>query len=58
MLDFKFIRENPEKVKKGIELKGETGDVDHLLELDKKRRQIIYEVEQLKKERNDNSKNK
>jgi len=55
MLDLKFIRENPEKVKEGIRLKNESGDVDALLDLDKKRRQWIFEVESLKKERNDNS---
>jgi seryl-tRNA synthetase len=56
MLDIKFIRENPEQVKKGIQLKGETGDIDALLALDTDRRQMIYKVEQLKQERNENSK--
>jgi len=56
MLDIKFIRENPERVKEGIRLKNEQSDVDYLLELDKRRRTIIFEVEKLKKERNDISK--
>ncbi len=56
MLDIKFIRDNTELVKKGVLLKGEKCDVDRLLELDSQRRQFIYDVEQLKKERNDNSK--
>ena len=56
MLDIKFIRENPEIVKKGSLLKNEICDIDLLLELDSQRRQIIYNVEQLKKERNENSK--
>ena len=55
MLDIKFIRDNPERVKKGSQLKNEKCDIEHLLELDTKRRQIIFEVEQLKKERNENS---
>jgi seryl-tRNA synthetase len=55
MLDIKFIRDNPELVKKGSQLKNEKCDIDRLLELDTKRRQIIFEVEQLKKERNENS---
>jgi seryl-tRNA synthetase len=55
MLDLKFIRENPEKVKKGVLLKNESADIDRLLQLDKQRREIIFNVEQLKKERNDNS---
>jgi len=36
MLDIKFIRENPEKVKIGAKNKGVEVDVDKLLELDKK----------------------
>ncbi len=55
MLDIKYIRENPEKVKEGIQLKNEKGNIDNLLELDEKRRSIIVEVENLKKERNENS---
>ena len=55
MLDIKFIRENPERVKQGIEAKGEMGDVDHLLQLDEERRRIIFEVEEKKKQRNENS---
>jgi seryl-tRNA synthetase len=53
MLDLKFIRENPELVKKGIKNKGEMGSVDAILELDEKRRQIIQKVETLKHERNE-----
>ena len=56
MLDIKFIRDNAELVKKGVLLKGEKCDVERLLELDSQRRQFIYDVEQLKKERNENSK--
>ncbi len=52
----KFIRDNIELVKKGVLLKGEKCDVNRLLELDSQRRQLIYDVDQLKKERNENSK--
>ncbi|MFH0739690.1 MAG: serine--tRNA ligase [bacterium] len=52
MLDIKFIRENPEKVKLGAKNKGVEVDVDKLLELDKKRRETIAESEQLKAEQN------
>jgi seryl-tRNA synthetase len=55
MLDLKFIRENPEKVKVAIRLKNEKGDIDRILELDEQRRGLLFEVENLKKERNDNS---
>ncbi len=53
MLDLKFIRENPELVKSGIKNKGEMGDVDAILALDEKRREIIQQVESLKHERNE-----
>lgn len=56
MLDLKFVRENPEIVKEGIELKNEKGDVDKIILKDEQRRKIIAEVELLKKERNNNSK--
>jgi seryl-tRNA synthetase len=56
MIDLKYIRENSEKVKAGIASKGDMGNVDRLLELDEQRRKLIFEVEELKKVRNDNSK--
>jgi len=52
MLDIKFIRENPEKVKQGAKNKGVEVDISKLLELDKKRREIIAESEQIKAEHN------
>ncbi len=52
MLDLKFIRNNPDKVKQAIELKNDYADIDKLLDLDKKRRQILTEVEELKHKRN------
>ncbi|TFH01698.1 MAG: serine--tRNA ligase [Calditrichales bacterium] len=57
MLDIKFIRENPDLVINGTRLKNEKCDVAHLIDLDSERRKIIFKVEQLKKERNDNSQN-
>lgn len=52
MLDLKFIRENPELVKKGIEAKNEKSRVDEVLELDKQRREILVVSEELKAKRN------
>jgi len=52
MLDLKFIRENPELVRKNILLKGEDANLDLLLSLDEERRKIIAEVESLKHQRN------
>lgn len=52
MLDIKLIRENPDKVKAGIDNKNEKNRVDEILELDEKRRSIISEVEELKAKKN------
>jgi seryl-tRNA synthetase len=52
LLDLKFIRENPEKVRQGIEAKLATVDLDRLLKLDRDRRTLLQEVETLKKDRN------
>ena len=52
MLDIKFIRENPEVVKKGIQNKNEKDTVEQILELDEKRRTYIAQVEDLKAQRN------
>ncbi|MBN1302197.1 MAG: serine--tRNA ligase [Melioribacteraceae bacterium] len=52
MLDLKFIRENPDKVKEGIKNKNEKDNVDEILSLDQKRRTNLQKVEELKAKRN------
>jgi len=52
MLDIKYIRENPDKVKAGIANKNEKGNIDELLALDAARRNIVVQVEELKATRN------
>lgn len=53
MLDAKFIRSEPEKVRQGLVNKNtDTGLLDRFLELDEKRRADLQEVEKLKAERN------
>ncbi len=52
MLDLKFIRENPEAVKQGIENKNEKSRVDEILQLDEKRRDLILQTDELKSKRN------
>jgi seryl-tRNA synthetase len=52
MLDLKFVRENPELVKAGIAKRNDHTDIDKILELDSKRREIIRTVEQLKSDKN------
>ncbi|MCX6639111.1 MAG: serine--tRNA ligase [bacterium] len=52
MLDLKFIRENADQVKRGVQNKKESADIDQILTLDEERRGILVEVEKLKATRN------
>ena len=56
MLDIKFIRENPEKVKKSLKDRNLKLDIDGLLQLDGERRILLTEVDKLKHKRNTESK--
>ncbi len=58
MLDIKFIRENPQVVQKAAENKGVDVDIEHVLEIDKKHRELSLAVQQLREERNRVSKEK
>lgn len=59
MLDIQFIRENPEKIKKGVTDKQfDASLVDKVLKLDGKRRELLQEVEKLRAERNKFAKEK
>ncbi|HHE39305.1 MAG TPA: serine--tRNA ligase [Candidatus Cloacimonetes bacterium] len=57
MLDLKFIRENPEIIKKAIQHKNEKADVDELLNIDEKKRKLQFEYDNLKSQQNKVSKN-
>ena len=52
MLDIKFIRENPELVKKAIINKNEKTDLKKVLELDKKKRELQFKFDNLRAEQN------
>jgi seryl-tRNA synthetase len=52
MLDIKFIRENPDKVKEGCQKKQVKVDIDRLLKMDKKKREFLQKIEELKAEQN------
>ena len=52
MLDLKFIRGNPDLVKKAVKNKGDAVDIDLLLDWDKKRRNLLSQCEELKHEKN------
>lgn len=51
MIDRKLIREEPDLVRQGIKNRGSDFDVDELIRLDERRRELL-EVEQVKAERN------
>lgn len=52
MLDIKFIRENPEKVKEGCQRKEADCPIGRLLEVDKQRRELLQNIEELKSNKN------
>ena len=53
MLDMKMIRENPENVRKMLKDRDVQFDLDLLLELDKKRREMIISTDSLRKKKNE-----
>jgi len=48
MIDIKLLRENPEKIKKACENKQANIDIDKVLEMDKKRRTLVQEIENMR----------
>ncbi len=55
MLDIRIIREKPEWVKERLRTRGEDYPIDELLSLDKKRRELIQRVENLRHIRRERS---
>ncbi|MBX4205097.1 MAG: serine--tRNA ligase [Candidatus Doudnabacteria bacterium] len=58
MLDIKYIRENPDKVKENNKNRKVDVDIDRLLDLDTLRRDQIKEIDDLRAQRNQGSKGK
>ena len=56
MLDMKRIRQNPDELRQALKNRNSAMNVDELLALDEKRREILSQVEALKMRRNDESK--
>jgi seryl-tRNA synthetase len=52
MLDLRFVRDNPEKVKQSVIDRGGEVDLERLLDLDKSRRECIQKADRLKEKRN------
>ena len=55
MLELRYIRENVDKVREYLKNRNSDFDLDSLIKLDEERRNILQEVEVLKKERNESS---
>jgi len=56
MLDIKFIRQNPDIIKEGGRKKQVKVDIDRLLEVDKKRREVLQALEDMRAQKNKSSK--
>lgn len=56
MIDINLIREKPEWVKEQIAKLNDKAPIDEILAADNRRREIIQEVEELRRQRNDRSK--
>ncbi len=52
MLDIKFIRSNPDAVKKGCKSKNVDIDIDRLLEIDSKRNDFLRSIEEIQFQKN------
>lgn len=56
MLDLKLIRKNPDILKRAVAKSKDSINIDEFLSLDEKRRELIYNVEQMKSKQNSDSK--
>ena len=52
MLDLRLIRDHTDTVKEGLARLGEDAPIDEIVKLDRRRREILTEVEQLRADRN------
>jgi seryl-tRNA synthetase len=56
MLDIKLIRDNPDLVRQALKKRGESAQLDQIISLDERRRQFLHEMETLRAQRNEVSK--
>jgi seryl-tRNA synthetase len=52
MLDIRYIRENSDRLKQKLHSRGSLVDIDSLLTIDERRREILQKIERLRSERN------
>jgi len=56
VLDIKLIRDNPDVVRKALQNRGESITLDQIISLDERRRQLLHDMETLRAQRNEVSK--
>jgi seryl-tRNA synthetase len=56
VLDIKLIRDNPDVVRKALQNRGETITLDQIISLDERRRKLLHDMETLRAQRNEVSK--
>ncbi len=56
MLDIKLIRDNPDVVRKALQNRGESITLDQIISLDERRRKLLHDMETLRAQRNEVSK--
>ncbi len=56
MLDIKLIRDNPDVVRKALQNRGESITLDQIISLDEQRRKLLHDMETLRAQRNEVSK--
>ena len=56
MLDIQVIREHPERVKNALQRRGESIDLDKIIDFDERRKVVIQERDELRGRRNSVSK--
>ncbi|MFN9913994.1 MAG: serine--tRNA ligase, partial [Pirellulaceae bacterium] len=56
MLDRKYILENIQSVKDNCQRRGETADIDRLVDLERQRREASQEAQELNRQANETSK--
>jgi len=56
MLDIRLIRDNLDLVRQALEKRGDSAPLDEIIRLDERRRQLLHEMETLRSQRNEVSK--
>ena len=53
MLGIDLIRDDPDKVRRALKVRGDSEDIDQILQLDERRRHVVHESDELRAHRNE-----